>query len=264
MSLAQVAASAHFSFVEGWSAAGLLSDPEDGQFQGRRPEVAEPGVRRPTNHSARVMAKIANCRARNPLQLHWKGFPLTWEICLYQITTAAGPPTAKFLIVYPKKITQYAISNQIRPRRTSRKMLLKRLIAAAIDAAMRARPRGSLELEVRRAYLLHIRNFAAQEYHLHVLVVVDRLGSQVHNLVRLPHRRLHLVGGHSLVDARRFRWRWCLRSWLLRGCRLLTSLIPALLLISALLPTVALLRIVSVDREQCPDRIFDLPRTRRR
>jgi hypothetical protein len=54
------------------------------------------GCRLTKNHADSVTIRMTTCWIRNTSQRHWIAFP---DMCLYQITTALGPPATKFLIV---------------------------------------------------------------------------------------------------------------------------------------------------------------------
>src|SRR5271169_3745031 len=73
------------------------------------------------NHDSSVTARITICLSRNSAQCHSEASIeiCRSETCLYQITTASGPPVISFVTVYPIKTSQYAPNKPKRQRETT-------------------------------------------------------------------------------------------------------------------------------------------------
>src|ERR1700722_20393650 len=102
--------------------------------------------------------------------------------------------------------------------------------------------------------LLHVRDFAVHERHLHVLVDVELLAAEIDFLVGLTQSRFYLIRSHSLFYAcwfSRRRGGFCWRRLLLVAASLLLSA-----LVSALLLITLRLLVIGADGKQLPNRIF--------
>ena len=97
---------------------------------------------------------------------------------------------------------------------------------------------------------LHVGNFAVYKRDLEVLVDKDLLGAKIDDLVGVPERGFHLIGGLPFFYLLRLgRGRLLLRLSLSRtlSCTLVAALLVVALLIASTL-IAGLLRIVSADR----------------